>query len=397
MPITLAKRLDNVTVSPTLAISARAKAMKAEGKDVISLSAGEPDFDTPKHIRQAAAKAIEAGYTRYTAVDGLPELKAAIVKKFKQQNKLVYTPEQILVSTGAKQSLYNAFQTLLNPGDEVLIPTPYWVSYPDMAHLSDATPVTIPTELATDFKITPESLAAAITAKTKLLIINSPSNPSGKAYTLDELKAIAAVLEQHPQVVVISDDIYEHICWQQEPFCNIIHACPSLQERTIVVNGVSKAYAMTGWRIGYAAGPKAVIAAMKKIQSQSTSGPNAMAQKAAQAALEGPQNCLTEMCQAFKTRHDFVYNQLADIQGIEVIPADGTFYTFPSIQGLLPTLALKDDIAFAEKLLIEHGVATVPGSAFGAPGHIRLSYASSMDQLTEALSRLAIFCTKPNV
>lgn len=396
MPITLAKRLDNVTVSPTLAISARAKAMKAEGKDVISLSAGEPDFDTPEHIRQAAAKAIEAGYTRYTAVDGLPELKAAIVEKFKQQNKLVYTPEQILVSTGAKQSLYNAFQALLNPGDEVLIPTPYWVSYPDMAHLSDATPVTIPTELATDFKITPESLAAAITAKTKLLIINSPSNPSGKAYTLAELKAIATVLEQHPQVVVISDDIYEHICWQQEPFCNIIHACPSLQERTIVINGVSKAYAMTGWRIGYAAGPKDVIAAMKKIQSQSTSGPNAMAQKAAQAALEGPQGCLGEMCQAFKTRHDFVYNKLAGIQGIEVIPSDGTFYIFPSIKALLPTLQLEDDIAFAEKLLIEHGVATVPGSAFGAPGHIRLSYASAMDQLTEALSRLAIFCTKPD-
>lgn len=394
MSITLAQRLNKVTVSPTLAISARAKAMKAEGKDVIALSAGEPDFDTPQHIKEAAIAALADGYTRYTAVDGLPELKAAIVDKFKRDNQLSYTPEQILVSTGAKQSLYNTFQALLNPGDEVLIPTPYWVSYPDMAHLSDATPVAIPTELSDDFKITPESLAAAITPKSKLLIINSPSNPSGKAYSLSELKALAEVLLQHPDIIIISDDIYEHILWKDQPFQNIVHACPELQERTIVINGMSKAFAMTGWRMGYAAGPKTIIAAMKKIQSQSTSNANAIAQKAAQAALEGPQACLAKMREAFKSRHDFVYEQLAAMPGIEVIPSDGTFYIFPSIKGVISTLELKDDIEFAEQLLIEHGVAVVPGSAFGAPGHIRMSYANSMDQLKDALGRLALFCTR---
>jgi aspartate aminotransferase len=388
--ITLSNRVQRIKPSPTLSVTARVAELRAAGKDIIGLGAGEPDFNTPEHIGAAAIEAIRSGFTRYTAVDGTPELKRAIIAKFKRDNGLEYTPEQILVSCGGKQSFYNLCQALLNPGDEVLIPAPYWVSYPDMVRLADGEPVIIRADMENGFKITPEQLQAAITPHTRLFVINSPSNPTGVAYTRAELAALGDVLERHPQLLIATDDMYEHILWSEEPFSNILNACPELTKRTIVLNGVSKVYAMTGWRIGYAGGPADLIRSMKKIQSQSTSNPTSISQVAAQAALEGDQSCIKPMLRAFRERHDFVVAALNEIPGIRCLPADGTFYCFPNVQPAIDSIdGVKDDVELAEYLLDHAGVALVPGTAFGSPGYLRLSFATGMDVLKEAISRLA--------
>ena len=388
MDIRLSDRVSRIKPSATLAITALANALKAEGKNIIGLGAGEPDFDTPEHIKQAAVQALDEGFTKYTAVDGTPALKQAIVDKFKQDNDLDYSPEQVLVSCGGKQSFYNLVQALLNPGDEVIIPAPYWVSYPDMVLLADGKPVIIRAGIEQNFRITPEQLEAAITPRTRLFVINSPSNPTGMAYTRAELAALGEVLLRHPHVLVATDDMYEHILWADEPFCNILNACPQLYDRCMVLNGVSKAYSMTGWRIGYAAGPATLVRAMKKVQSQSTSNPTSISQVAAQAALEGDQSCVTEMLKAFKERHDHVVARLNQIDGISCLPAQGTFYAFAEISGLIERLAVKDDVELTSHLLEQAGIALVPGSAFGSPGYMRLSFATSMENLDEALDRL---------
>jgi aspartate aminotransferase len=388
--IQLSDRVQQVKPSPTLAVTAKAKELRAAGKDVIGLGAGEPDFDTPDFIKEAATRAIKEGFTKYTPVGGTAELKKAIIDKFQRDNDLSYTPEQILVSCGAKQSLYNMACALLNKGDEVIIPAPYWVSYPDIALLAEAKPVIIKTTVEQHFKLNPEQLAAAITPRSRLFVLNSPSNPTGIAYSRSELAALGEVLLDHPQVVVVTDDIYEHILWANEPFCNIVMACPDLYDRTVVVNGVSKAYSMTGWRIGYCGGPVDLVKAMNKIQSQSTSNPTSISQVAAQAALEGDQGCITPMVKAFQERHDYVLKALRAMEGIEVLPADGTFYLFPSFQKAMDRMdGISDDIQLAEYFLNKAGVAMVPGSAFGADGCMRLSFATSMDNLVNALDRIA--------
>ncbi|MFI4919220.1 MAG: pyridoxal phosphate-dependent aminotransferase [Legionellales bacterium] len=391
MDIILAKRIQKVKPSPTLAVAAKAAQMRAQGLDIISLGTGEPDFDTPTHIKRAAIAAIEAGVTKYTAVDGTPELKEAVKNKFKNDNGLEYQLSQILVSVGGKQSCYNLCQAFLDAGDEVIIPAPYWVSYPDMVLLADGIPVIIQTTPAQRYKINAQQLEAAITPKTKMIFLNSPSNPSGVAYTLEELKTLGKVLLKHPKILIATDDMYEHILWSQ-PFANILNACPELYDRTIVLNGVSKAYAMTGWRIGYAGGPASLINAMKTIQSQSTSNPCSIAQSAAVAALTGGNESVIEMVNAFHQRHDYVVDRLLGIEGIEVIPADGTFYIFPSVQAIIEKRGYANDIEFSEKLLHDVGVALVPGSAFGTEGCIRLSFATSIDTLKDALNRLQRFC-----
>ncbi|CAM4478132.1 MAG: Aspartate/prephenate aminotransferase [Legionella sp.] len=391
MEIVLANRVQKVKPSPTLAVAAKATQLRAQGHDVINLGTGEPDFDTPAYIKEAAINAINQGFTKYTAVDGIPELKEAIKNKFKKDNGLDYQLNQILVSVGGKQSCYNLCQALLNAGDEVIIPAPYWVSYPDMVLLADGVPVIIQATPAQHYKINAQQLEAAITPKTRLLFLNSPSNPSGVAYTLDELKALADVLKKHPQVIIATDDMYEHIIWSQS-FVNILNACPELYERTVVLNGVSKAYAMTGWRIGYAAGPLPLMNAMKTIQSQSTSNPCSIAQRAAVAALNGGNETVLSMVEAFRQRHDYVAERLQKIPGVEVIPADGTFYIFPSVQEVINKRGYANDLEFSEKLLTEVGVALVPGSAFGNEGCIRLSFATSMEILKDAMDRLERFC-----
>lgn len=385
----LAERVQRIKPSPTLAVSARANRLKADGHDIINLSVGEPDFDTPEHIKEAAAKAMRDGFTKYTAVDGIQSLKKAIITKLQHDNQLTYESAQIVVTCGVKQGLYNLMQAVLNSGDEVLIPAPYWVSYPDMALLADAKPVFIETTLEQHFKIDATQLAAAITPNTRLIILNSPSNPSGMAYTRTELAALAEVLLKHPHVLIATDDMYETILWGQEPFANILNACPELYERTIVFNGVSKSYAMTGWRIGYAAGPKEIIAAMIAIQSQSTSNPTSIAQVAAEAAILGDQTCVKSMCTAYKKRHDIVYKALQQIVGLECLPSMGTFYSFFRVQKIIDQIVtMNSDIDFAEFLLTQAGLAVVPGSAFGAPGHVRLSYATSETLLENALQRM---------
>lgn len=387
--ITPSIRLQRIKESPTLAVSARANKLKAEGHDVINLSAGEPDFDTPDHIKAAAIKAIQDGFTKYTAVDGIPGLKRAIIQKLSRENQLAYEPAQIIVSCGIKQGIYNLMQAWLNSGDEVVIPAPYWVSYPDMALLADAKPVFIHTDRQQKFKITPEQLDRAITPKTRLFIMNSPSNPTGMVYTRAELASLAEVLVRHPQVLILTDDMYEHILWSGEPFTNILNVYPELYERTVVFNGVSKSHAMTGWRIGYAAGPQPLIKAMTNIQSQSTSNPNSIAQVAAQAALEGDQQCVHDMARAFQERHALVAEKLLEIDGVEYCPAQGTFYSFPDVSALIARLPdIDSDLAFAEYLLTKAGVAVVPGSAFGGAGCIRISFATSTDLLRQAMSRI---------
>jgi aspartate aminotransferase len=385
----LSQRVGRIKPSPTLAVNAKATALKAQGKDVIDLGVGEPDFDTPDHIKQAAIAAINAGFTKYTAVDGIPELKAAIIDKFQRENQLTYDKNQILVSSGGKQSFYNLAQALLNDGDEVIIPAPYWVSFPDMVLLAGGKTIIVEASIDQHFKITPQQLEKAITPKTRLFVINSPSNPSGMEYSYDELKALAEVLLAHPNVLIATDDMYEHIRWEPTPFVNILNTCPELYDRTIVLNGVSKAYSMTGWRIGYCAGPAPLIAAMKNIQSQSTSNPNSIAQKAAVAALTGDQSFIMHMNKEFKQRHDFVVKALNDIDGIRCLPADGAFYAFFSVQALMDRNPnIKNDVEFAEELLNTAEIALVPGSAFGAPGYMRLSFATSMENLQESMRRL---------
>jgi len=385
--ILLSDRVQRIKPSPTFAVTAQAAALAAQGHSIIALGVGEPDFDTPQPIKNAAIQAIQNGFTKYTAIEGILELRKAIVAKFSRENQLKYEPNQVLVSCGGKQSFFNLAQALLNHGDEVIIPAPYWVSYLDMVLLADGKPVVLWAGIEQNFKITPEQLTKAITHKTRLLVLNSPSNPTGIAYTHAELKALGQVLLQHPQVLIATDDMYEHILWDRT-FCNILNACPELYDRTIVLNGVSKAYAMTGWRIGYAAGPQTLIQAMNKIQGQSTSNPCSISQIAAQAALEGDQSCIQVMVKAFKERHDFVVQALNAIDGIECLAGDGTFYAFAKVEPLMKRLKMENDIEFSQFLLHKAGVAVVPGSAFGAAGYIRLSFATSLDNLQEAMKRL---------
>lgn len=389
MSIALSNRVQSVKPSPTLAITARAAEMRAAGKDITGLGAGEPDFDTPQHIKDAAVQAIANGFTKYTAVDGTAGLKKAIIAKYKRDNGLDYQPKQVLVSCGGKQSSYNLTQALLNTGDEVIIPAPYWVSYPDMVLLADGVPVIIDTTQEQNFKISPEQLRNAITPKTRLIFINSPSNPSGVAYTLDELKALGDVLKEFPNIIIATDDMYEHILWQKGTFVNILNAHPDLYDRTVVMNGVSKAYSMTGWRIGYCAGPADLIEAMCTIQSQSTSNPTSISQVAAEAALNGDQSFIDDMCVEFKKRHDYVVKELNSIEGIKCTETDGTFYVFPNVEGLIARLDnISNDLDFADYLIEKAGVALVPGSAFGSDGHIRISIATSMANLEKAMAKI---------
>jgi len=390
----LSSRVKNIKPSPTLAVSALAARLKSEGQDIIGLGVGEPDFDTPQHIKAAAIAAIERGFTKYTAVGGTPSLKQAIVAKLKRDNGLDYLPKQILVSCGGKQSFYNLVQALVNPGDEVVIPAPYWVSYPDIVVLADGRPVIVDTGIEQGFKLTPGQLAAAVNHRTRIVVLNSPSNPTGAVYSLEELAALGEVLRQHPHVLIATDDMYEHIRLNDAPFVNILNACPDLYDRTMVLNGVSKAYAMTGWRIGYAAGPADLIAAMENVQSQSTSNPTSISQVAAEAALNGDQGCIQPMLAAFRERHRFVVDGLNAIPGVKCVDSGGAFYAFPDVRVAIDKLAAegrieaKTDVALTGYLL-EHGVAVVPGSAFGAEGYIRLSFATSMDNLRAALERIA--------
>jgi len=393
----LSDSLSRVKPSPSIAITTLAGELRAAGRDVIGLSAGEPDFDTPDNIKAAAIKAIEEGKTKYTAPDGIIELKRAICDKFQRDNGLSYTPEQVSVGTGGKQILYNALMATLNPGDEVIIPAPYWVSYPDMVRLAGGTPVIVEGHLETGFKITAEQLEQAITPRTKWLIFNSPSNPTGAGYRADELKALTDVLMRHPQVWVMTDDMYEHLVFGDFTFCTPAEIEPGLYERTLTCNGVSKAYAMTGWRIGYAAGPKELIAAMRKVQSQSTSNPCSISQWATVEALEGPQDYIETSKEAFVRRRDLVVDMLNQIDGVTCPVPDGAFYVYPSIKGLIGRTspagtAISDDEAFAKALLAEADVAVVHGAAFGLSPNFRVSYAASDDTLREACRRIQSFC-----
>jgi len=389
MSTILSNRVQKIKPSATMAVSDKAKQLKAQGVQIVSMGSGEPDFDTPVNIQKAATQAIGAGETRYTAVDGTPQLKKAISEKFKRENGLEYSDNEVMVSSGGKQVFYNLCQAILNKSDEVIIPSPYWVSYPDMALLADATPVFIEAGLDQEFKITAEQLESSINANTKLFVLNSPSNPTGAVYTKYEIDSLGAVLERHPHVNVISDDIYEHIRWEDDEFVNIAMACPNLKDRTIILNGVSKAYAMTGWRIGYAAGPEEIIKAMKKIQGQSTSNPSSISQAAALEAISGDQSFINMMVEAFERRHNYLVDSLNAIDGIECSQSRGAFYSFPRVQGLIDRLGLKDDVEFSTYCLDKISLALVPGSAFGAPGYVRLSFATSMDNLKLAIQRLS--------
>jgi aspartate aminotransferase len=393
----LSDTLARVKPSPTIAVTTKAAQLKAEGRDIIGLGAGEPDFDTPVHIREAAKRAIDAGKTRYTAVDGIPELKAAICGKFLKENGLTYTPQQVSVGTGGKQILYNALMATCNPGDEVIIPAPYWVSYPDMVLLAGGTPVPVTCGIETDFKLTPAQLEAAITPKTKWFIFNSPSNPTGAGYTRDELKALTDVLMRHPHVWVMSDDMYEHLVFDDFQFCTPAEVEPGLYDRTLTCNGVSKAYAMTGWRIGYAAGPVALIKAMGTIQSQSTSNPSSVSQYAALEALTGPQEFLADWRRVFQGRRDLVVSMLNQAKGIRCPKPEGAFYVYPDISGCIGKATpagtvISNDEVFATALLEETGVAVVFGAAFGVSPNFRVSYATSDEVLREACARIQRFC-----
>ena len=393
----LADRLAAVKASPTIAITAKAAEMKAAGEDVIALSAGEPDFDTPENIGAAGKAAIDAGKTRYTAPDGIPELKAAIIKKFKRDNGLDYAPNQVIISTGGKQVLFNALFATLNAGDEVIIPAPYWVSYPDMVLMCDGVPVVVECPESTGFKMTPEALKAAITPRTKWLIFNSPSNPTGAGYTRTELKALTDVLMRHPQVWVMSDDMYEHVSFPGFAFCTPAELEPGLYERTLTTNGVSKAYAMTGWRIGYAGGPAALIKAMKTVQSQSTSNASSISQWAAVEALNGPQDYIASSTESFLRRRDLVVGLLNAVEGITCATPEGAFYVYPSVAGIIGKrtpegVAITNDEDFVMELLAATGVAVVHGAAFGLSPHFRVSYAASDEDLTEACRRIKQFC-----
>jgi len=393
--VSLSTRVQAIKPSPTLAVAARAARLKAEGKDIIGLGTGEPDFDTPQHIKDAAIEAINKGFTKYTAVGGTPSLKQAIIAKFKRENGFDYTAKQILVSCGGKQSFFNLALATINPGDEVIITAPYWVSYPDIVLIAEGKPVIVQADIAQGFKLTPAQLEAAITPKTRMIMINSPSNPSGAMYTLEDLQRLGEVLRRHPDILIATDDMYEHIRLGEDKFYNILNACPDLYPRTMVLNGVSKAYAMTGWRIGYAAGPENIITAMENVQSQSTSNPTSISQVAAEAALNGDQDCLAPMIKAFRERHEFVVDAFNKIPGLKCIKAGGAFYAFPDAREAIARLhqqgKIKEttDIALSEYLLAEAGVAVVPGSAFGSEGYFRISFATSMSNLEQALARIA--------
>ncbi len=388
MAIALSHRVKRIKPSPTLAVTALAARLKAEGKDVIGLGAGEPDFDTPAHISEAGIEAIRKGRTRYTNVDGIVELKDAIIAKFKRDNAIGYERKQVLVSSGAKQTIYNLCMAVLDPGDEAIIPAPYWVSYPDMVLLADGTPVTPYCGAGQGYKITAAQLEAAITPRTRLLLINSPSNPTGAAYTAAEWKALGEVLKRHPRVVIGTDDMYEKIYWGAEPFTSLLTVVPELYDRTVTINGVSKAYAMTGWRIGYCGGPVEVINAMATIQGQSTSNASSISQRAAVVALNGDQACVAEMNRHFKERHDYIVKALNTLPGVTCQPASGAFYAFADVSGAIKALGLADDNAFATHLINTVGVAVVPGSGFGAPGHMRISFACSLKTLETAVQRM---------
>ncbi len=393
----LSQTLARVKPSPTIAMTGRAQQLAAEGKDIITLSAGEPDFDTPEHIREAAKAAIDAGHTRYTAVDGMPALKRAICEKFSRENGLDYSQAQVSVGTGGKQILYNALMATLNPGDEVIIPAPYWVSYPDMVLLAGGTPVILPAGMEAGYRITPEQLEAAITPRTKWLILNSPSNPSGAGYGADHMRALTDVLMRHPHVWVLADDIYEHLVFDDFRFVTPAQVEPNLKDRTLTMNGVSKSYAMTGWRIGYGAGPEVLIRAMAKLQSQSTSNPSSIGQYAALAALNGPQDYIETSRAIFQRRRDLVVAALNDCPGISCPVPQGAFYVYPSIHELIGKTSaggtvIKDDEAFATALLDETGVAVVFGAAFGLSPHFRVSYATSDAVLADACARIKAFC-----
>jgi aspartate aminotransferase len=391
LTIRLAQRLQRIRPSATVGITAKALNRREQGEDIISLSAGEPDFPTPEHIRAAGIEAIVSGNTRYTALDGTRQLKHAIAAKLHRDNGLDYDLHRIIVTSGAKQACYSACQALLDAGDEVVIPAPYWVSYPEMARLAGANPVILHTTAEQGFRITPSQLDAAITAETRMIILNSPSNPTGAVYTRADWQALGAVLQEHPRVTILSDEIYEHIYWADEPFVSFARACPELLERTLTVNGMSKAYAMSGWRIGYAAGPQALINAMTTIQGQSTTNACTISQAAAVAALDGEQRCVQAMCSAFRSRHDVVLARLEGIAGFSCPAGLGAFYLFPNIAEAMRAKGIDDDVEFCEALLERAGVALVPGSAFGAPGHLRISYAAAIETMTEALDRIERF------
>ena len=397
MTLSVSRRVQRVKPSPTLAVTARAARLKAEGKDVIGLGAGEPDFDTPAHISKAGIDAIQSGFTRYTNVDGVNELKDAVIAKFGRDNAIRYERSQVLISSGAKQTIYNLCMAVLDPGDEAIIPAPYWVSYPDMVLLADGLPVMPFAGASQGYKITPRQLAAAITPKTRLLLLNSPCNPTGAAYTRAELRGLADVLADHPRIIIGTDDMYEKIYWASEPFCSLLTAAPELYWRTVTINGVSKAYAMTGWRIGYCGGPREIITAMGTIQGQSTSNASSISQKAAIAALSGEQECVSKMNDAFKARHDFIVAGLNTLPGVSCLPGAGTFYAFADVSKAVVAHGCRDDGELAELLLNEGGVAVVPGGGFGAPGHIRLSFACSMQTLEKALDRMRKVLTTSRV
>jgi len=388
VPVTVSKRVQRVKPSPTLAVTALVNRLKGEGKDIIGLGAGEPDFDTPVHIADAGVEAIRKGFTRYTNVEGINELKDAIIAKFKRDNGISYERAQILVSSGAKQTIFNLCMAVLDSGDEVVIPAPYWVSYPDMVLLADGVPVMPSAGPEQGYKITPRQLAAAITPRTRLVLFNSPSNPTGAAYTRAELRALADVLVAHPRVLIGTDDMYEKIYWAPEPFASLLTVAPELYDRTVTINGCSKTYAMTGWRIGYCGGPKEIVTAMGTIQGQSTSNASSISQKAAVAALNDSQQCVTDMNRAYKERHDYVVAALNSLPGVSCLPGAGTFYAFADVRGAMANLGLRDDNAFSEYLINKAGVAVVPGSGFGAPGHMRLSFACSRQTLEKAMERI---------
>ncbi len=388
MSLSVSPRMARVRPSPTGAVMALVTELRSQGRDIISLGTGEPDFDTPKHIRDAAVAAISAGETRYTPIDGTAALKSAIQGKFARENGLQYETSAIIVTCGGKQALFNVCMALLNPGDEAVIAAPFWVSYPDMVLLAEGEPVIIETGIEQQFKMTPAQLEAALNDRTRLIMLNSPCNPTGASYTRSELQALGAVLEDYPGVVIVSDDIYEHIYWADDPFVTFAAACPTLFDRTVTVNGVSKAYAMTGWRIGYAGGPEWLIAAMKTVQSQSTSNPCSVSQAAARAALEGDQGPVQKMRDAYRVRHDYLVGALNGVPGMQCRAAEGAFYAFPRVQDAVDRLGLADDTALAEMLIRDAGVACVPGAAFGAPGYLRMSFACSLEVLEEAIKRL---------
>ena len=384
----VSERMTRVMPSATSAVLNLAAKLREEGKDIISLGAGEPDFDTPIHIKEAAIKAVHDGYTKYTAIDGSADLKDAIQGKFNQDNNVNYSHEEILVSSGAKQTLFNLCMGLLSKGDEAIIPSPYWVSYPDMVRVADAKPVIIETQIENNFKITPHQLQMSINKNTRLLFLNSPSNPTGSCYTQKELIGLAEILIKYPNIIIAADDIYEKIYWGKSEFYSLVTAAPDLKKQIITINGVSKCYAMTGWRIGYAGGPKPIINAMKTIQSQSTSNPCSISQIAAIAALSGDQSCVKNMNVAYKERNNFLSDNLNNISGFECRKGEGAFYAFPKVSGAISNSGLKNDIELVDLILNKAGVVMVPGTPFGAPGYVRLSFACSMEELKDAIQRL---------